>query len=159
MPAGKKLMSSTLTAAQRYRSSRQLPNAAHDTYPYRFSRSLWQSKRISRCRTWLRLWGRHHIAQYVGVYAKLANWAAHAGIVRERIHVIDNAIDFRRFDFGGARLASRRSGRQFAIPDELSLGVVVGNIRPDKGVDVLLNALALSRHRGAFKIVADWGRS
>jgi glycosyltransferase involved in cell wall biosynthesis len=37
------------------------------------------------------------------------------------------------------------------------LGIVVGGIRPDKGIDVLLNALSISQHRGAFKILLIGG--
>jgi len=105
---------------------------------------------------WLRLWGRHHIEQYVGVYAKLGDWAAHSGIASERINIIENALDFRRFD---GEPSPRDFGlrKQFAIPDELPLGVVVGNIRPEKGVDVLLNALAHSQQRGTYKIVLIGG--
>ena len=101
---------------------------------------------------WLRLWGRHHVEQYVGVHAKLGSWAARVGISPERIHVIDNAVDLRRFAFEAtSNTAALRT--EFAIPRDLPLGVVVGNIRADKGLDVLLNAVALSRYRGQFKIV------
>jgi len=103
---------------------------------------------------WFRQWGRHHVSQYVGVYAKLASWAANAGIAPERIHVIENAVNLSRFDFETREPTLRQ---QFAIPNELPLGVVVGGIRPDKGVDVLLNALAQSQYRGAFKIVLIGG--
>src|SRR5262249_24596276 len=100
--------------------------------------------------------GRHHIAQYVGVYGQLASWAASAGIVRERIHVIDNALNLSQFDL---RCASRASTlrQQLAIAKELPLGIFVGGIRPDKGVDVLLNALALSQYHGEFKILLIGG--
>ena len=105
---------------------------------------------------WFRLWGRHHIAQYVGVSAALGEWAAHAGVARERIHVIGNAIDFRRFKFLSAP-SNFNLRKEFSIPDKMPLGVVVGNIRPDKGIDVLLNAIALSRLRNCFKIVLIGG--
>jgi glycosyltransferase involved in cell wall biosynthesis len=105
---------------------------------------------------WFGLWGRHHVAQYVGVNAKLAKWAASAGIVRERIHVIDNALDLSRFELEGAPREPRLR-QQFAIAQEVPLGIVIGGIRPDKGIDVLLNALALSQHRGAFKILLVGG--
>jgi glycosyltransferase involved in cell wall biosynthesis len=101
---------------------------------------------------WFKLWGRGHVSQYVGVYAKLAAWAANAGIVQHRIHVIENAIDLDRLDFQGASREPRLR-QQYGIPAELSLGIVVGGIRPDKGVDVLLSALAGSQHRRALKIV------
>jgi glycosyltransferase involved in cell wall biosynthesis len=105
---------------------------------------------------WFRLWGRHHISQYVGVYAKLADWAANSGIVPQRIHVIENALDLARFDLeNGSR--DRTLRQQFAIPEELLLGIVVGGVRPDKGLDVLLKSLAQSQHRGTFKIVLIGG--
>lgn len=134
-------------AAMRTLRMTRVPIVFHDHYGIETDQSV---------APWLRLWGRYHIEQYVGVCAQLGDWAAHAGIELERINIIDNAIDFRRFDFEAARQkASLR--RQFAIPDELPLGVVVGNIRPEKGVDVLLNALSLSRYRGTFKIVVIGG--
>jgi glycosyltransferase involved in cell wall biosynthesis len=105
---------------------------------------------------WFRLWGRHHVSQYVGVYTKLADWAASAGISPQHIHVIENALDLSRFDFGSASPASTLR-QEFAIPQEFLLGVVIGGIRPDKGVDVLLKALAQSRYRGTFKIVLIGG--
>jgi glycosyltransferase involved in cell wall biosynthesis len=105
---------------------------------------------------WFRLWGRHHVSQYVGVYAKLADWAATAGIAPQRIHFIENALDLSRLDFAAvSREPSLR--RQFAVPEDLLLGIVIGGIRPQKGVDVLLNALAQSQYRGAFKIVLIGG--
>ena len=105
---------------------------------------------------WFRLWGRHHVSQYVGVYSKLADWAASAGILPQRIHVIENALDLDRVDFGAAPHGSSLR-QQFAIPQGLSLGIVIAGIRVEKGVDVLLNALAQSQHRGAFKIVLIGG--
>jgi len=105
---------------------------------------------------WFELWGRHHIAQYVGVNGKLADWAAGAGILRERIHIIDNALKLSHSNLGGTPPPSTLRQR-FGIGSELPLGIVVGGIRPDKGIDVLLNAIAVSQHRGAFKILLVGG--
>ena len=105
---------------------------------------------------WFAWWGRHHVAEYVGVYAALANWAASAGIPRERIHIIENALDLSRFEIASAPRETTLRQR-FGIPDELLLGVVVGGIRPEKGIDVLLKALAQTRHRQLCKIVLIGG--
>ncbi|MBC7815005.1 MAG: glycosyltransferase family 4 protein [Burkholderiales bacterium] len=107
---------------------------------------------------WFRCWGRRHIAQYVGVSAKLGAWAASSGIIPERIHVIDNALDLSRFSVGATHVSPALSLRaELAIPDEMLLGVVVGGIRRDKGVDVLLDAVAQSQQRVTFKIALIGG--
>jgi len=105
---------------------------------------------------WFRLWGRRHVAQYVGVCAKLADWAASAGMTHERIHVIANALDLKRF--ADATASHEHTLRQqFGIPKELSLGVVLGGIRREKGIDVLLKALPQCHSRGAFRVVLIGG--
>jgi glycosyltransferase involved in cell wall biosynthesis len=105
---------------------------------------------------WFKLWGRQHVSQYVGVYAKLADWAENAGLEQQHIHVIENAIDLGRFNSGAvSREPTLR--QQYGIAEKFLVGVVVCGIRPDKGVDVLLNALARSQRRGAFKIVIIGG--
>jgi glycosyltransferase involved in cell wall biosynthesis len=137
---------SFIAAARTLRLTR-IPIVFHDHYGIEIEGSV---------PYWFRLWGRHHVSQYVGVYAKHADWATNAGIVPQRIHVIENALDLGRFDFGvGSRESTLR--RQFAVPKELLLGIVIGGIRPEKGVDVLLSALAQSQYRGAFKIVLIGG--
>jgi glycosyltransferase involved in cell wall biosynthesis len=105
---------------------------------------------------WFRLWACHHVSQYVGVYDKLGNWAASAGVPPQRIHVIENALDLGRFDSEAGSCDSTLR-RQFAVPDDLLLGIVICGIRREKGVDVLLNALAQSEQRGAFKIMLIGG--
>src|SRR5262245_51652626 len=107
---------------------------------------------------WFGLWGRHHVAQYVGVCNKLGHWAVSAGVPAERIHVIDNALDLTRSVDGGLpnKLTLRH---QFGIPKKLPLGVVIGGIRREKGIDVLLDAVAQCHSRGCFKIVLIGGDS
>lgn len=87
---------------------------------------------------WLRAWGNRHIAQYVGVYEKQSSWALRAGIPQGRIHVIGNAIDLERV----RRVVPVDIRRQFQIDDGSLIGLVVGGIRPEKGIDILLEALA-----------------
>ncbi len=87
---------------------------------------------------WLRAWGSRYIAQYVGVYEKQGVWALRAGIPPGRIHIIGNAIDLERI----RRVAPADIRRQFQIDDGSLIGLVVGGIRPEKGIDILLKALA-----------------
>jgi glycosyltransferase involved in cell wall biosynthesis len=89
---------------------------------------------------WFRIWGRRAIDQYVGVYDKLGRWAVDAGIPGDRVSVIGNALDLTRIS--SAQPIDVR--RQFGIPGEKLVGVVVCGIRPQKGIDILMHALALA---------------
>ena len=102
---------------------------------------------------WVSLWARHSIAQYVGVYSKLGDWAASAGIPRERINVIDNTLDVHRI--ASAPAADLRE--EFGISEDKLVGIMVGGIRPEKGVDSLLEAIAQSTHRRSVKILVIGG--
>ena len=105
---------------------------------------------------WFKQWGRHHVAQYVGVCAKLADWASMAGLPHDRIHVIANALNIKRIaDVPAPQGETLRN--QFGIPKNLSLGVVLGGLRHEKGIDVLLKALPLCQTRGAFRVVLTGG--
>lgn len=89
---------------------------------------------------WFRIWAKNYIDFYVGVYDKLAKWAADAGVPQTRIGVIDNALDISRI-----READKIDVRKaFDIPEDVPVGIIVGGIRKEKAIDVLLNAIHLS---------------
>jgi glycosyltransferase involved in cell wall biosynthesis len=93
---------------------------------------------------WFRVWGKHYVDRYVGVYQKLAAWARAAGVPQAKIGVIENALDLSRIQTA----APLDIKQELKIPSHIPTGVVVGNIRPEKGIDVLLEAIAQSKHRG-----------
>lgn len=83
---------------------------------------------------WFRIFGARNIAHYIGVCDKLADWAKSAGVPSEKITVIENALDFTRFD----RYQAIDLHSHFSIPAEKKIGVFVGNIRYAKGLDNLI---------------------
>lgn len=91
---------------------------------------------------WFRLWGRRMLSQYVGVYERLGEWAASAGVPVERIDVIGNAIDLSVY--------KHQDSHQVLRPPKggsVLRGVIIGRIHPDKGLDVLIEAVAKCRSR------------
>ncbi|MCP3958345.1 MAG: glycosyltransferase [bacterium] len=102
---------------------------------------------------WFRPLARRYLAGYVGVYARLGEWAAEAGVPRHRIGVIENAMDLDRIE----RCQPLDLRRELSIPDSRRIGIVVCGIRPEKGIDVLLEAVAGSRHRREFQILVVGG--
>jgi glycosyltransferase involved in cell wall biosynthesis len=104
---------------------------------------------------WFRFAGRFLLDHYVGVYDKLGTWAQTAGIPRDRIDVIGNALDLSRVE----RADKLDLHQAFGLQPGPLLGVVVAGIRPDKGIDVLLNALALGKLPRPLRILVIGGAS
>ena len=102
---------------------------------------------------WFRLWGRHHVAQYAGVYAKLGDWAAAAGVPRARIGVVGNALDLVRVQ----NASPTHLRKEFGVADHERVGIVAAGIRPEKGIAVLLAALASLAGRHALKVIIAGG--
>ena len=96
---------------------------------------------------WFRI-GHRFIAQYVGVYDKLTAWARSAGMDPSRTTTIPNAIDLSRFTGAPAS----RIREDLGIGDAL-LAVMVGTLRRDKGIEVLLEALAQSSARDQIRVI------
>lgn len=88
--------------------------------------------------TWFRIAGKLCLAHYVGVSDKLGVWARSAGIAADRIQVLGNALDLSRL----TPAAAVDPRQVFGLPATARVGVVVAGIRPDKGIHVLLEALA-----------------
>lgn len=92
---------------------------------------------------------RRYITFYVGVYDKLEQWARRAGVPAARAITIPNALDL-------SRLAT---GRPSTIREDLEIGasvpvaLVIATLRRDKAIEVLLEAVARSRHRTRLKVL------
>ena len=90
---------------------------------------------------WFRI-GHRWIDAYVGVSPSLGAWARTAGLPADRIEVIPNALDLTRLTSAGTA----------DLPGELglaagtTLALIVATIRPDKGIEVALEAIAAVRH-------------
>ncbi|MGH7717545.1 MAG: glycosyltransferase [Gemmatimonadaceae bacterium] len=98
---------------------------------------------------WFRWSAGRYVAHYVGVCEELGAWALRAGMPGDRITVIENALDL-----GRVSAASSSSVRaEFHLDQDCLVGVVVGGVRPDKGLDVLLEALARVPATQPFKIL------
>jgi glycosyltransferase involved in cell wall biosynthesis len=96
---------------------------------------------------WFRL-GHRLVDHYVGVYERLSEWATDAGIPRERTTTIGNVLDLRRL--GSAQNSKLRE--ELGAPNSVPLGVIVATLRRDKGIEVLIDAVARSRHRDHVRI-------
>lgn len=92
--------------------------------------------------TWFRI-GHRYVATYVGVYQRLAEWAQAAGMPAERTMTIPNALDLERL----VDAAPTDLRAELGVPAEVPLGVMVATLRKDKAIEVLLAAVAASRHR------------
>lgn len=92
---------------------------------------------------WMRFWGAALVNQYVGATEGVVTWAERARVPRGRIRVIENAIETRRY---GMRIPLPPLDAR-GMPRPLT-GVVIANLRPEKGIEVLLRALArVAPHR------------
>jgi glycosyltransferase involved in cell wall biosynthesis len=102
---------------------------------------------------WFRLWAKHCLYHYVGVYSKLATWAEAAGIPKERISVIENALDLKPL----CQASPLDLRREFGIAGDVLIGIVAGGIRYEKGIDALLEAIARSSCRHLITILVAGG--
>lgn len=100
----------------------------------------------SGCPRWFRHVGRKCVSQYVAVSKHLAEWAFNAGVARNRVSVIENALDLS--PYRSAEPLDLR--REFGLPTGVLVGVAVGNLRAEKGFDTLLDSVARSSCRERF---------
>jgi glycosyltransferase involved in cell wall biosynthesis len=97
---------------------------------------------------WFR-WAHRYLSAYVGVYSKLGEWAGAAGVADAKSHVISNALDLGRFaprDRHQARQALDLCAGQ-------RVGILIANLRHDKGVDVLIAAMARATPSAAVVLI------
>ena len=98
--------------------------------------------------TWFRI-GHRFIERYVGVYDKLTAWARSAGMDPSRTTTIPNALDLSRFV--GAPVSGIRA--ELGIDASTTLAVMVATLRRDKGIEVLLEALARTSAREQIRVL------
>ena len=89
---------------------------------------------------WLSWWGRRVIDQYVGVYPKLCQWAKRAGFRDDRIDYVGHAMDLSRLN----SVQAIDVRREFDLPIDRPVGIVVGNTRLEKGTDTFIQLIAES---------------
>ena len=102
---------------------------------------------------WFRLWAKYFVHHYVGVYAKLATWAEAAGMPQERISVIENALDLTPF----CQAAPLDLRQELGLPGDILIGIVACGLRYEKGIDVLLEAVARCSCRNSITILVAGG--
>jgi glycosyltransferase involved in cell wall biosynthesis len=91
----------------------------------------------------MRCWGAALVGQYVGATDGVVAWAERARVPRGRIRVIENGIETSRY-----RVQHRAAPPEAERAPRLLTGIVVANVRPEKGIEVLLRAMArVARHR------------
>ncbi|MEX2299893.1 MAG: glycosyltransferase family 4 protein, partial [Bryobacterales bacterium] len=127
-----------------------------------------KARRDTSAPLWFRALARRHIAHYVGVCAEMDGWAERSGIPSGRRSLIPGALDLRNCPNSVVRASGVRvtapglrakfdMRREFRVSQDALLGVCLGGVRPEKGIDILLAAVAQSSRRGAFKIVVVGG--
>jgi glycosyltransferase involved in cell wall biosynthesis len=98
---------------------------------------------------WFRWWGSRRLAHYIGVCAEMLPWAAAAGVPRQRISIIENTLDFARFADSHPSLCRQDLG----AAGQGLLGVVVSNIRSQKGIDRLIEAVGRCQKLGQARFL------
>ncbi|MDO9537350.1 MAG: glycosyltransferase [Thermoplasmata archaeon] len=98
---------------------------------------------------WFRFWAKYWVDHYVGVYEKLATWGEDAGINPQKISVIDNALDLTKL----IDVEPLNIKNYFGLPADSLIGIVVGNLRQEKGIDNLLQAISLSASEKPMRIL------
>jgi glycosyltransferase involved in cell wall biosynthesis len=93
------------------------------------------------------------IAQYVGVCEQLRRWAVASGVPQSRARVISNGLDLSRFS------GSEHVDLRGLIPQvgRRRIGVLVASFKREKGIHLLIEAMAQSRHREEIAIVVVGG--
>lgn len=120
------------------------PIVFHDHYG-----SIEQDTSVPR---WFRL-GHPLIAKYVGVSDALARWARSAGLPAEKVTTISNALDL-------SRLTSAPAGNLREVigaPHDVPIGILVASFKREKGIDVVIDAVAASKHRERMRVAIAGG--
>jgi len=85
---------------------------------------------------WFQKIGVSNLAYYIGVCDLLAKWARNSGVLAERIAVVENALDLQRFEL----TPSLNIRSRLNIPRDQKIGMMVGNLRFAKGLDLLIES-------------------
>jgi glycosyltransferase involved in cell wall biosynthesis len=87
---------------------------------------------------WFRCFGAKYLDYYVGVYNETVEWAIENGVRPHNTKVIGNSIDFHRLE--NSSPVDLHS--ELCIPPAKKIGIFIGNIRPVKGLDILIRICA-----------------
>jgi glycosyltransferase involved in cell wall biosynthesis len=120
----------------------------------RRNKGYWHNRREILVLKFLNRWVTRFLANSEDV--RKYTYAAE-GVRSEKVDVIYNGLDFGNYPVltENARKTSRKS---LDLPDESPVVVMVANLRPVKGIDVLLNALpeiARENHEVTFLVVGE----
>lgn len=96
----------------------------------------------TRVPLWIKVLAQASITHYIGVNDKLGCWAEKAGIEPGKISVIGNGLDFHRFE----RFQAHNLHRILNLSPSRKIGIMVGNIRPEKGLAELVDACNMIPH-------------
>jgi glycosyltransferase involved in cell wall biosynthesis len=86
---------------------------------------------------WFRILGRIKVDYYVGVHEQMHSWARQGGIPDSHIGFIGNALDLTRFQNNCQPVPRAAIG----VSDDQLVGIWVGGIRRQKGLNWLIEAL------------------
>lgn len=87
--------------------------------------------------SWFKLWGHTHLSFFVGVSKPIQNWALRAGIPSSRTILIPNGLDLNRLSC----YPEKDIRKEFGLDSHFPVIVIVGGIRPIKGLDNLFKAI------------------
>jgi glycosyltransferase involved in cell wall biosynthesis len=135
----------SLAATSRAMRDIQIPLLLHDHYG--------KIELDNSIPLWFRIWGRHYVAQYVGVSESLGRWAVNAGVKATKINVIENALNLYRIN----QSESVDIRAQLKLPEESIIGIVIAGLRYEKGIDYLIEALSHCKTDKPFHIVIIGG--
>jgi len=135
-------MRSSLSLVLPLRATRLIPTPLvfHDHYG-----SIEEDTSVPR---WFRI-GARMIDAYVGVSDSLGMWARTAGVPRERIHVIENAVDLARLSDGPPSSIVHELG----LAQDTQLVLLVATVRKDKAIETAIEAVARSRYAQRLHLV------
>jgi len=92
---------------------------------------------------WFKYFGAKKLNKYVGVSIKLTKWAEKSGVHKNKITCINNSLNFNRFS--KYKLINIRE--KYDIPLEGKIGIMIGNIRSAKGLDLLIDSCSLLNNK------------
>lgn len=101
---------------------------------------------------WFSICASKMLGAYIGVYEELRYWAISAGIPESKIFVIGNGINMKRFQ----EIESANLPEELGLKTTTLVGIVVGGLRKEKGIDLLIESLTRC-DESDFKIVIVGG--
>lgn len=79
---------------------------------------------------------KRYLAHYIGVSDLLGKWAVYAGVPKKRVSVVENGLDLNRF----CQNTKEDIRAKLLISHDQKICIMVGNLRPAKGLDLLIQS-------------------